>query len=410
MKKIFFITCYMFLFHPIFADTLTLVAYDPTYYKYIDDLSTTTGQPGLLTGISDIYYYYEPFTGNLTVSQTEWLSTGTGLNDGSGEIPADYDSVFHFTDITFNNMHDTLQWMTNIDIENLKNQFIEYQLAMNIPHAQIMNSIQSVLIQQGTNIINLAFNQLYSMGRNSGNGEHYSLGVWGHTLYNYYEHSGNNKFSSSTFGIVLGADNHITDSLIVGIGYNYNSTYVSNTDINNNIIFFYGKYQLTNLFINTMIGYNKGRYDYDTAKDYSHGYLAGLSLGYNTDFDITPSIAIRYMNNKISSPNKYINKRGTNLMTFVSGISYNYQKDKLSLTTHLNLTYDIIRPKQDIIINIPELNYAFIISENNTPIGLETGFNINLPIVFANMTIGYELGIRSRYTSHTGTIRLRYEF
>ncbi len=110
------------------------VVYDDTYYKYIDDLSTTTGKPGLLTGISDIYGYHNGGTneqlafmveggittdlgggirmdffaryanlgrvktsGSIVVSQIEWLSTGTGLNDGTGEAPADYDSVFHYT-------------------------------------------------------------------------------------------------------------------------------------------------------------------------------------------------------------------------------------------------------------------------------------------------------------------------
>ena len=110
------------------------VVYDDTYYKYIEDLGTTTGIAGKLTGISDIYGYHNGGTneqlafmveggittdlgggikmdffaryanlgrvktsGSIVVSQTEWLSTGTGLNDGSGEVPADYDSVFHYT-------------------------------------------------------------------------------------------------------------------------------------------------------------------------------------------------------------------------------------------------------------------------------------------------------------------------
>ena len=110
------------------------VVYDNTYYKYIDDLGTTAGIQGQLTGISDIYAYHNGGTneqlsfmveggittdlgggikmdffaryanlgrvktsGSIVVSQTEWLSTGTGTNDGNGEVPADYDSVFHYT-------------------------------------------------------------------------------------------------------------------------------------------------------------------------------------------------------------------------------------------------------------------------------------------------------------------------
>ncbi|MBQ6736604.1 MAG: autotransporter outer membrane beta-barrel domain-containing protein [Alphaproteobacteria bacterium] len=398
----------IFLFGTAFADTLTLVAYDPTYYKIIEDLGTTIGSAGLLTGVSDIYYYYEPFTWHLTLKQQEWLSDGYG-----GEVAADYESVFHYTGVTFDNMAKMFEEDT-IGVENLRKQVFELlidpQLAINIPHAKIINSVKYVLTQQNTNIMNTTFNRIHPKGRNGGDGGHDSLGLWGQTLYNYSKRSGNNGFSGNTFGIVLGADGQITDSLIIGLGYNYNSTDISNTDINNNILFFYGKYQLINLFINTMLGYNQGYYEYDNAKDKSHGYFGVLSLGYNTDFDITPSIAVRYMSNKISTTSKYINKYDTNLMTFVSGILYNYSKDGLSLNAHIDLTYDIIKPEQNIIINIPELDYTFVVADNNAPMGLETGFNINLPIKFAKLMIGYDLGIRSRYISHTGMIRLRCEF
>ena len=110
------------------------VVYDDTYYTIIEDLSTTTGIAGRLTGVSDIYAYHNGGTneqlafmveggittdlgggikldlfaryanlgnvktsGSIILSQIEWLSTGTGLDDGSGEVQADYDSVFHYT-------------------------------------------------------------------------------------------------------------------------------------------------------------------------------------------------------------------------------------------------------------------------------------------------------------------------
>ncbi|MBO7644765.1 MAG: autotransporter domain-containing protein [Alphaproteobacteria bacterium] len=405
--KIYIVSIFnIFLFVSAVADTMTLVVYDPTYYKIIEDLGTTIGHAGVLTGVSDMYYYYEPFTGNLTLTQQEWLADGFG-----GEIVADYDSIFHYTGVTFDNMARMLDYtISPTDIENLKKQFIERQLAINIPHAKIMNSAQYVLTQQNTNIMNLTLNHLFLKDLNANDEDQDASGLWGQTLYNYSKRDGNNEFSANAFGIVLGADDQITDSLIVGIGYNYNSTTISNNDINNNILFLYGKYQLNKLFINTIVGYNNGHYDYNDAKDKTNGYFGALYMGYNTDFYITPSIAIRYMHDKISTDNKCIDKYNTNLMTFVSGILYNYQKDRLSLNAHLDLTYDTIKSNQDIIINIPELNYTFVLTDDNSPMGLETGFNINLPIASANLTIGYDLGIRSKYISHTGTVRLRYEF
>lgn len=105
------------------------VVYDNTYYKIIEDLSTTINNAGVLTGISDIYAYHNGGTneqlafmveggittdlgggikidffaryanlgkvktsGSIVLSQTEWLADGYG-----SEVAADYDSVFHYT-------------------------------------------------------------------------------------------------------------------------------------------------------------------------------------------------------------------------------------------------------------------------------------------------------------------------
>lgn len=105
------------------------VVYDGSYYKIVDDLSTTVGNAGVLTGVSDIYAYHNGGTaeqlafmaeagittdmgegvridffaryanlgnvktsGSIVLSQTEWLSDGLG-----GEVQADYDSVYHYT-------------------------------------------------------------------------------------------------------------------------------------------------------------------------------------------------------------------------------------------------------------------------------------------------------------------------
>ena len=105
------------------------VVYDDTYYTIIEDLNTTVGVAGRLTGVSDIYAYHNGGTneqlafmveggittdlgggikmdlfaryanlgnvktsGSIILSQIEWLSDGLG-----NEVQADYDSVFHYT-------------------------------------------------------------------------------------------------------------------------------------------------------------------------------------------------------------------------------------------------------------------------------------------------------------------------
>ena len=108
------------------------VVFDNHFYDETGGLGPGSVQAGYLTGVSDIYAYHNGGTmeqfafgleagvttdmkdglkidffvrymnlgkvktsGSVVVSQTEWLSDGSGLDDGEYEAP--YDSVFHYT-------------------------------------------------------------------------------------------------------------------------------------------------------------------------------------------------------------------------------------------------------------------------------------------------------------------------
>jgi len=83
---------------PAFAKTLA--AYDSTFYSKKEPSCAAAGE---LTGISDIYYYYDPIDRTLVVKQTEWIGDGAG-----GEYNAPYASTFYYTDVTFDNMCQTV--------------------------------------------------------------------------------------------------------------------------------------------------------------------------------------------------------------------------------------------------------------------------------------------------------------
>ena len=81
---------------PVMADNLLLTGYDDSFYSENDPAAAGAGD---LTGISDTYYYYDPFNKTLVVQQTEWLGDGAG-----GEYEAPYDSTYYYTGVTFDNM------------------------------------------------------------------------------------------------------------------------------------------------------------------------------------------------------------------------------------------------------------------------------------------------------------------
>ena len=85
---------------PARADDIILTAYDSRFHIEQDPNLVSAGT---LTAISDITYYYNPINKTLKVTQIEWLADGAG-----GEYQAPYDSVFNYSDITFDNMCEVL--------------------------------------------------------------------------------------------------------------------------------------------------------------------------------------------------------------------------------------------------------------------------------------------------------------
>jgi len=81
---------------PGFAYNLILTAHDSSFYAEKDPAQAQAGE---LTGVSDIYYHYDPVNQTLKVTQTEWLGDGNG-----GEYAAPYKSTVNYTGVTFDNM------------------------------------------------------------------------------------------------------------------------------------------------------------------------------------------------------------------------------------------------------------------------------------------------------------------
>lgn len=111
--------CILLCVMPTWANGIILKAYDNTFYSEKDPSIASAGD---LTGISDIYYYYDPVNKTLVVKQTEWLSDGAG-----GEYMAPYDSTFHYTDVTFDNMCDVVGYCNDVFQIKIAEMRTEYE-------------------------------------------------------------------------------------------------------------------------------------------------------------------------------------------------------------------------------------------------------------------------------------------
>lgn len=306
------------------------------------------------------------------------------------------------------------------DIAYVRNVFISH-LTLSPANAQTMSAIVSarhIMRQQNTAVTGLAFDRFSKAIGRSGGDEPGRFGVWGQTTYNHAKMTGNNAFSGDTLGLVLGADTRIGNNITFGLGYNYNTTTISNyqpdLDITMHTVFAYGQYRPSALFFNGMLGYNTGDYTGDNtdARGDLSGFMSSIIAGYDTPTGISPQIGFRYSNITIAPNNANVAKYDSDIFTVVSGLGYEYQptESQISIRGHAFMTYDITRADSDISMSIPALAYTYTVTDSIPRLGLEVGIKLEIPISDVTLSAGYDISIRSHYVSHTGAIRARYEF
>lgn len=306
------------------------------------------------------------------------------------------------------------------DIALVKNAFVSHLVSLpaNRQAVSAVLATRHMMRQQNTTITTLAFDRFSkSVGRNGGDifGK---FSTWGQTTYGHAKQTGNNSFTGDTFGVVLGADTKISDSILFGFGYNYNTATVAtdlpNLDITGHTIFAYGQYRPKELFFNAMVGYNTGNYndDHTDTKGDLSGFISSIMMGYDTPNGLSPQIGARYSNISIKPNDHNIAKYDSDIFTFVSGLGYEYKPTdtQINLKSHIFMTYDLTQADSDIKLAIPALQYTYTTTDIMPRLGTEVGIKLEIPLGDCLLSAGYDLTWHSHYTNHTGSLRLRYEF
>ena len=260
MKKIYI----LFFIIPTcaFADSFTLTYYDNRFYDQTNGLGPGSVPAGNLTFISDIYYYFKPFEKQLQISQTEWLSDGSGNDYVAPYSP----TTFDYHNISFDNITSEVLYLgEDYNFVYTVLPAWKLQFAEHIANTQIINTGKTVKMQN-RQILNAVLNhQNIRTGRNGGDTK-IPVYVWTQALYSHGNKRGNNAFSSDTLGTLVGGEIEASKKLNLGFGYGYSNTdYTADkekTSMNNDSYFLYGKYKTKSLFINTIFAYNSGEYKY----------------------------------------------------------------------------------------------------------------------------------------------------
>ena len=326
--------------------------------------------------------------------------------------------------------------------------------ALNSVTAQVDNSSNRISFNNINNSANLVFNRLDNLRQNSNKISGLSSGDkslnragWGE-VFGSTASQGNTSDSSGykagTAGFAAGYDKKIDKELLLGVGVIYSSSNIKGSDglkktnIDNYQFNLYSGHNFDQFFINNVAGFGFNRYHSSrsipvagvmaNAKYNGKTYMARSEIGTNhkleNDFILTPTLMItgarntidRYEEGGAGTLNLNVKNNSTNFLEGRVGtaISKNYSiSDKIIVPSFsVSYGYDFIGSKQKTSANFIGQSSTFSSSGAKIAQGsLRLGAGLKLyQIDYFTLSADYGFEHRSKFDSHTGSLRGRYSF
>jgi len=345
-------------------------------------------------------------------------------------------TVSNLTDSTSDALNDLAVKMQEklaeaVDDESKAAVAKEVEKATKAIHPETESVTQSVASSVQNTVTNLASARMSAptMGRNGGDLNLTSGGVWAQGLYNRTKQ--HDSFHGDTRGIAAGFDGTINRVWTVGAGYSYAYSDITgserDTEIDSNTIFVYGQYKPAEWYVNAVLNYTMSDYsEKGTAlgtpvtADYDVDSFGGvLTAGYDFASGITPELGLRYMH---VSSDDYTNSLGvktdskdTDYLTGILGAKYafNIAAGKyINLIPQLNaaVKYDMLSDGNSATVAMPGVNSYTIDGERLSRFGGEFGIGLGMKYRSLDLSVNYDIDVRKDYTSQTGMLKLRYNF
>lgn len=289
--------------------------------------------------------------------------------------------------------------------------------------------VQAASVSVQNQIATLAANRMSGgIGRSGGDITNVGYGVWAQGMINQSKFA--DKFRGNTFGLSVGADSLINKQYIVGVGYAYNNSDVDsgsrNINIASNSIFAYAQYQPSQWYFNATLNYTMSDYienitvfgaPFESSYDVS-SFGAQTMTGYDFATGITPSVGLRYLyvsqdayNNGMAD----ISATDTDYLTGVAGLEYAFeiQSDydlKFSPNIRAAATYDFLSDAVVANVAMPGMAAYVVNGESLSRFGSEFGIGLTMTYRGVQVSANYDLDLHKNYTSHTGMLKIRYNF
>lgn len=299
-------------------------------------------------------------------------------------------------------------------------------------HPEQESVTQSVSSSVQKVVVDLAAARMasHSVGRNGGDVELTSGGVWAQGLFNKSKQD--DAFNGYTRGIAIGSDATINKHWTIGAGYSFAHSDIDgtsrSTEIDSNTVFVYGQYKPSEWYMNAIVNYTMSDYSEKgtvidnilVTGDYSVDSFGGaFATGYDFSNGVTPEIGLRYMH---VSADDYANSYGikthiddSDFLTGIIGAKYEFDvavTKRMKFTPQLNagVKYDFLSDKQVATVAMPGLNAYTLEGNRLNRIGGEFGLGLGMQYRSLEMSLNYDIDVREDYTSQTGMLKFRYNF
>lgn len=273
-------------------------------------------------------------------------------------------------------------------------------------------------------------------------------GIWAQTFGTAAKQNNineNDGYNSKSLGFAFGYDKEIVKNTRLGLSLSYANSNIKSldslkkTNIDTYQINAYSGYSLGKYFLNTILGFSWNDYDSKrtisainsiaTANYAGKTYVAKIRGGFVKDigngFNITPETSINFVHNNTDS---YVENGAGNLNLVVRSSSSDFLEGRLGLNLGYGITtkkYTKISPKIS-----ASYGYNFLNNRQTTTsnfVGQATTFNnLSSKIDPKSLKLGAGIDIygtdsftvsseyimekKNRYQSHSGVIRIRFEY
>lgn len=248
---------------------------------------------------------------------------------------------------------------------------------------------------------------------------------WVEGIYNKTHFSWDAGFDAYSQGFAAGMDVKASDSLLLGAGYGYTKTKVRSESYKSNIYsdtyFLYGKYQPEFWYASTTLSYGRGRYDQDEQQDsgryHVDTYHGQLKIGYDRDgYDTYSAIRYTYVHpDNYMLGNDFIEQKNSQVLTGVIGARmfkhYEYKSVFFKPELRIAALYDFKSNNRASVVTIPATVMTYRADGHRLKrFGGEFGVGMTAILGPVDISLNYDIEVRSKYTSQTGMVDMQYHF